>query len=188
MRIVGGKYRGRRLVAPADDKIRPTTDRVREAMFNVLAHNQPSLPQGAVVVDLFAGTGAFGLEALSRGAVQVVFVDQAAASLKLARENAGNMDVVDQCTFIKTDATKLKSAGPVAGRAFADLVFADPPYDQGLLCPALAAAKEAGWLGPETYILGETSSREVVEPGPGFVIVNDWTYGHSKISRFSLAP
>lgn len=191
MRIVGGEYRGRKLETPADDKIRPTTDRVREAIFNILGHNQPALPQGAKVLDLFSGTGAFGLEALSRGATQVVFVDRAMASLKLAKGNARNLSVIDQCVFVKADAANLKGPNPFAGpkspSGVADLVFADPPYDQGLLAPALVSARDAGWIGLDSYILAETASSEAIVLGPDFEVESERAYGHSKITRISLA-
>ena len=187
MRIVGGAYRGRKLEAPADDTVRPTTDRVREAIFNILGHNQPPLPRGAKVLDLFSGTGAFGLEALSRGAAQTVFVDRAMASLNLSKNNARNLGVMDQCTFVKADASNLKGSSLFAESGAAGLVFADPPYDRGLLAPALVSGRDAGWIDLESYILAETASRETVDLGPDFEVTNEWTYGYSKITRISLA-
>jgi len=183
MRIVGGKYRGLKLKAPIDDKVRPTTDRVREAIFNILAHGTPPSPRGMRVLDMFAGTGAFGLEALSRGAEHVTFIDSAVSSLKLVRENAAHMGVSERCTFVKADALQLPKAAQAAG-----LIFADPPYGKQLLEPALAAAMAAGWVDANSYILAETATKDAIAPMPQLVLEKDWTYGQSKITRFSLAP
>jgi 16S rRNA (guanine966-N2)-methyltransferase len=183
MRIVGGKYRGLRLKAPGDDRVRPTTDRVREAIFNILAHGTLARPRGMRVLDMFAGTGAFGLEALSRGAEHATFIDSAASSLKLVRQNAAHMGVSDQCTLIKSDALHLPKATQAAG-----LVFADPPYGKKLLEPALVAAVAAGWIDADSYILAETASKDVIEPMPQLIVEKEWSYGQSKITRFSLAP
>ena len=182
MRIVGGTYRGRLLKTPIDNSVRPTTDRVREAIFNILAHNEPALPQGAAVLDLFCGTGAFGLEALSRGARQVTFVDKAKSSLQLAQENAASLGVTASCRFLQKDAAQLQATTDIAG-----LIFADPPYDRGLLGPAFEAALESGWIGTDTCLLAETSLREAVDVPQALEISRQWTYGQSKITRFSLA-
>jgi len=183
MRIVGGIHRGKRLNSPTGGAVRPTTDRVREAIFNALAHNQPQLPEGARVLDLFAGTGAFGLEALSRGAHHVTFVDNAAASLRLVRENVHQLDLAAQCTVVKADATHLPIATSTVG-----LVFADPPYNQGLLGPALESARARGWIDDQTVILAETSTRETPNFSSEFVQQSDRRYGETLILRISLAP
>ena len=182
MRIVGGTLRGRRLKTPSNNAIRPTTNRVREAIFNILTHNDPPLPEGAVVLDLFAGTGAFGLEALSRGAMAVTFVDNAASSLRLARDNAQSLGVAGECRFIKADARRLPTADGPAG-----LIFADPPYEKGLVRPALEAALKGGWIGPQTCVLVETPTREAVDVPDALAASGDWTYGQVRITRFSLA-
>jgi 16S rRNA (guanine966-N2)-methyltransferase len=182
MRIVAGTHRGRKLATPKDDKIRPTTDRVREAIFNVLAHNVPPLPRGATVLDLYCGTGAFGLEALSRGARHVTFVDKTPSSLKLARDNAAALGVQSDCTFVDADATHLKNTPRAAG-----LVFADPPYGKGLIVPTLIGVVASGWVDNNTVILVETPSIEDIDTMEEFTIYGQWTYGNSKISRISLA-
>ena len=182
MRIVGGTHRGRKLVAPADDRVRPTSDRVREALFNILSHNRPSLPSGARVLDLFAGTGAFGLEALSRGAAHVTFVDSAPSSLKLVRDNADTLGLRDDCTIMRRDAAALPKADQPVG-----LVFADPPYGKDLIAPALASAHKGGWIGPDTIILVETAAEEDLTLDSPFQFEKHWTYGQTKIWRFTLA-
>ncbi len=182
MRIVGGIYRGRKLSTPTDNTVRPTADRVREAIFNILAHNVPPLPGGATVLDLFCGTGAFGLEALSRGARHVTFVDQAPSSLRLTRENASTLGVQGDCTFVNADATRLKQSAAVV-----DLVFADPPYGKDLVGPALVEAVKSGWIDNHTIIFVEVPSVEGVDISPQFLIDRDWTYGQTKITKISLA-
>ncbi|TDI58092.1 MAG: 16S rRNA (guanine(966)-N(2))-methyltransferase RsmD [Alphaproteobacteria bacterium] len=182
MRIVGGTYRGKRLASPVDNAIRPTSDRVREAIFNVLSHNVPPLPFGAAVLDLFCGTGAFGLEAISRGARTVTFVDEAPSSLRLARDNATSLGVQSNCTFVKADAARLRNAPSPA-----DLVFADPPYGKSLIRPALIGAIATGWIGETTVIIVETPTGEDIELPEEFLIDRQWIYGQTKITRISLA-
>jgi 16S rRNA (guanine966-N2)-methyltransferase len=125
MRIIGGRLRGRRLSAPKGLATRPATDRVRESIFNLIGARKPF--DGAEVLDLFCGTGALGLEAVSRGAVSCTFVELQRSVIKVARENAGQLGVTGQCEFIQRDAQKFTRR---ITRQF-DLVFADPPYDLG---------------------------------------------------------
>lgn len=156
MRIVGGRMRGLKLAElgagdPAAH-LRPTTDRVREAIFNLLingSHGNP-LP-GARVLDLFAGTGALGLEALSRGAASVTFVDDGARALSLVRQNVDKARAGSDTQMLRRDATRL---GANTGRPF-DLVFLDPPYARGLGELALASALEGGWLTPDAVVVWE---------------------------------
>ena len=129
MRIVGGKYRGRSLLGPKSDAIRPTSDRLRESLFNVLAHGYGDPCAGARVIDLFAGTGALGLEALSRGAAYAAFVDQNAEARGLIRGNVDAMGLAGVTGLLKRDATKL---GPLAPFEPFTLAFCDPPYRKGL--------------------------------------------------------
>ena len=183
MRIVGGRHRGRRLVTPKDNKVRPTSDRVREALFNVLAHGDPPLPRDATVLDLFAGTGAFGLEALSRGASHVTFVDNSPSSLRLVRENIDYLKEANQATVLKADAVALPPAKSPVG-----LLFADPPYGKGLVGPALASALAQGWIDADTVILVETGPEDLSDTPPPLRQERDWQYGETRIYRFSLEP
>src|SRR5690606_10877069 len=146
MRIVGGTHRGLALAAPPPGKgdIRPTSDRVRESLFNLLAHGPYGDPvAGARVLDLFAGTGALGLEALSRGAASATLIDQGRAALDLLRRNVARIGG-EQAQVIARDATRL---GPNLGTPF-DLVFLDPPYGRELGPRALASARAGGWIAP----------------------------------------
>ncbi len=144
MRIVGGQFRGRALATPGDERTRPTSDRVRESVFNVLAHGIPGFSiDGARVLDLFAGTGALGLEALSRGAAYCLFVEEGAEARALIRRNVEALALTGVTKIFRRDATSL---GPASNRGTFGLVFLDPPYGQGLAERALASAGAGGWL------------------------------------------
>ncbi|MGE0700589.1 MAG: 16S rRNA (guanine(966)-N(2))-methyltransferase RsmD [Hyphomicrobiaceae bacterium] len=144
MRIVAGKLRGRELAAPADGRIRPTSDRVREAVFNILAHGIDAFAiEGVRVLDLFAGTGALGIEALSRGASFCLFVEEDAEARGLVRRNIETFGLTGQSRIYRRDATRL---GPALPRERFGLLLADPPYGKGLGEAALAAAGDGGWL------------------------------------------
>jgi 16S rRNA (guanine966-N2)-methyltransferase len=152
VRIVGGRLRGRALAAPKSGAIRPTADRLREALFNILAHAYGDPVTGARVLDLFAGTGALGLEAVSRGALFALFVDDAAEARALLRANVEALGLGGVTRIFRRDATRLGAAHPVEPFG---LVFADPPYGHGLAEKALAAAREGGWLAPEALAVVE---------------------------------
>src|SRR5262249_30604291 len=141
MRIVGGRLRGRALAAAESDAIRPTADRLREALFNILLHAYDDPIGGARVLDLFAGTGALGLEALSRGAAFVLFVDEGAQARALLRENVVALGLGGATRVFRRDATRLGAAHPLEPFS---LAFLDPPYGQGLAERALAAARPGG--------------------------------------------
>ncbi|MFG5119764.1 16S rRNA (guanine(966)-N(2))-methyltransferase RsmD [Methylorubrum sp. POS3] len=158
MRIVGGEWRGRRLAGPKGEGIRPTSDRLREALFNVLAHAYDDAVEGAVVLDLFAGTGALAFEALSRGAASALLVDDGREAGGLIRDTIAALACGDRARLIRRDATRL---GPTADTP-ATLVFCDPPYGKGLAPAALAAAAKGGWLAGGALVLVE----EVVSAGP----------------------
>ncbi|MEX3007138.1 16S rRNA (guanine(966)-N(2))-methyltransferase RsmD [Hoeflea sp. TYP-13] len=160
MRIVGGKFRGRALTAPRSQNIRPTTDRTREALFNILAHGYDIDFDGKRVLDLFAGTGAVGLEALSRGAAFALFVEQSAEGRGLVRANMEALGVHGRAKLYRRDATALGSAGNL--EPF-DFVFADPPYGKGLGERALAGAASGGWLEDNALVVLE--ERSDIEPG-----------------------
>ena len=153
MRIVGGQWRGRPIASPPPDApIRPTTDRARETLFNVLAHDPGAAIEGAAVLDLFAGTGALGFEALSRGAKRCLFVDQGAPARALIRQTIDRLGCGGVARLHKRDATKLGPAGPVGAH---DLVFLDPPYGRGLGEGALASAREGGWIASGATVVWE---------------------------------
>jgi 16S rRNA (guanine966-N2)-methyltransferase len=152
MRIVGGRLRGRALAAPKSAAIRPTADRPREALFNILAHAYGDPAAGARVLDLFAGTGALGLEAVSRGAAFALFVDDAAEARALIRANVEALGLGGVTRIFRRDATRL---GPVHPVEPFSLVFADPPYGRGLAEKALAAARDGGWLVPDALVVVE---------------------------------
>src|SRR5258705_9126621 len=146
MRITAGKFKARSLAAPEDASVRPTSDKVRQAIFNILEHRDFGFAfalEGARVVDLFAGTGAMGLEALSRGARYCLFVDDSAVSRALIRENIEAFGLTGATRIWRRDASAL---GPLDTLAPFDLAFLDPPYRKGLLVPALAGLRTCGWL------------------------------------------
>ncbi len=152
MRIVGGRLRGRALAAPKSQAIRPTADRLRESLFNILQHAYGDPVSGARVLDLFAGTGALGLEAISRGAAFALFVDDGAEARALLRQNVEALGLAAITRIFRRDATKLGPAYPVEPFS---LVFLDPPYGKGLAEKALASAREGGWLTDDALIVVE---------------------------------
>src|SRR3982751_5050600 len=143
MRVVGGRLRGRALAAPNSQAIRPTADRLRESLFNILIHAYGDSVSGARVLDLFAGTGALGLEALSRGASFALFVDDGAEARALMRQNIETLGLAAATRIFRRDATKLGPAHPVEPFS---LAFLDPPYGKGLGERSLVSAREGGWL------------------------------------------
>jgi 16S rRNA (guanine966-N2)-methyltransferase len=155
MRVVGGRLRGRALGAPKSQAIRPTADRLRESLFNILVHGHSDPITGARVLDLFAGTGALGIEALSRGAAFTLFVDEGAEARALLRGNVEALGLGGVSRIFRRDATKLGPAHPLEPFT---LVFADPPYGRGLAEQALAAARDGGWLAPDALIVIEDAA------------------------------
>jgi 16S rRNA (guanine966-N2)-methyltransferase len=166
MRIVGGTLRGRTLAAPKSAAIRPTADRLRESLFNILAHAYGDPVSGARVLDLFAGTGALGIEALSRGADFTLFVDQGAEARALLRENVTALGLGGRSRIFRRDATKL---GPVHPLEPFSLGFLDPPYGQGLAQSALAAAHAGGWLLPGALVVVEEAANVQFAASDGFI-------------------
>lgn len=177
MRIVGGRHRGRCLAPPTGRDVRPTSDRTREAIFNILAHAADVPPlEGAVVLDAFCGTGALGLEALSRGAAHATLLDRAAPSLKLAQANAAALGETARATAIRADATR----PPAAARGH-DIAFLDPPYRQNLAALALAALAAAGWLAPNAVaVVEEAADAPFVMPA-GFTSLDERRYGDTLV-------
>jgi 16S rRNA (guanine966-N2)-methyltransferase len=155
MRIVGGRLRGRVLAAPNSAEVRPTAERLREALFNILVHAYGDPVTGARVLDLFAGTGALGLEALSRGAIFVLFVDDGAQARALIRENVAALGLGGAARVFRRDATKLGAAHPVAPFS---LAFLDPPYGSGLAERALDSMRSGGWLVPDALVVVEEAA------------------------------
>lgn len=187
MRIIGGRFSGRRLAAPGaagggKAQLRPTSDRVREALFNLLAHGGYGAPEGRRVLDLFAGTGALGLEALSRGAARAVFVEDFAAARALIRENVEALGLTGATKIWRRDATRL---GPCRGEPF-DLVFLDPPYRSGLAGPALEAARAGAWIAPGAVVVLELAADEPA-PAPDWLTLADRRrYGDTQILIFTF--
>ena len=165
MRIGGGRLRGRSLTAPKTQGVRPTANRLRESLFNILAHGYGDPVTGARVLDLFAGTGALGLEALSRGAAFALFVDDGAEARALIRGNVEALGLGGVARIFRRDATRL---GPVHPLAPFTLVFADPPYGRGLAGEALASAREGGWLAADALAVVEEAADAGFTPPAGF--------------------
>lgn len=174
MRIVGGQYRGRSLVAPTGEATRPTTDRTRESLFNILAHHPDSQLAGARVLDLFAGTGALGLEALSRGASSALFVEMGSEARGALRTNIHALGAQGVAKIFRRDATQLGQVGTM--KPF-DLVFLDPPYGNGLAERALASASAGGWLNDGALAVVEEASEAQLELPDGFEQVDERRMG-----------
>jgi 16S rRNA (guanine966-N2)-methyltransferase len=178
MRIVGGRFRGRALAGPRSDAIRPTSDRLRETIFNVLAHAYGDPVAGARVLDLFAGTGALGLEALSRGAAFALFVDEGAEARGLIRANVEALGAGGTTRLFRRDATRMGGAVPNAPFS---LLFCDPPYGKDLAPRALRSCAEGGWLAPGALVVvEEAQGAEVTLPG-GFAEIERRDYGETKV-------
>jgi len=179
MRIVGGALRGRQLTSPKSDAIRPTTDRARESLFNIIEHSYPGSIEGARVLDLFSGSGALGIEALSRGASYCLFVEEAASARALVRENIESLGLQGRTRIFRRDATHL---GPVGTMQPFNLVFADPPYGHGLGEMAIGAALAGGWLSHEALIVVEESAATPFTAPKGIVIHETRTYSSSTLA------
>jgi len=181
MRIIAGKHRGRVIRIPQNAGVRPTLDRVRESVFNILTHgiDWPGF-EGVPVLDVFAGSGAFGLEALSRGASLATFIDIHPATLKSIRRNAATMGEARNVTELKLDATRLPPP-PRASGAPCVLVNLDPPYSSGLAMPALLGLKSRGWLCPGAVAVIEVEAQEPFEPPRDYVVLEEREYGAARV-------
>lgn len=177
MRITGGEYRGRILNVPKGMDVRPTSDKVRQAVFNMLAPYD--LPQGAQVLDLFCGTGALGLEALSRGAQFCTFIDKDQKSILCCKQNIEALGTKAQCKILKKDSTKLGEKA--LNYLPANLVFADPPYRQELVLPSLMTAVKHGWLAADALCVIETEKEANVFVPDVFTMVKRKKYGDTQI-------
>ncbi len=185
-RIFAGKHRGRALKVIEGKAVRPTSGRTRESVFNILMHGrfggEDSPLVGGKVADIFCGTGAFGLEALSRGAANVTFVDQQTAVLKLTHENASKLGELPNCKFVQSDAGNL----PMAPAPFT-LIFLDPPYQQGMVAPALKSLLKQRWLDENTVVVVEMQAKETVVLPDGYTLVDERIYGNAKVWILQMA-
>jgi 16S rRNA (guanine966-N2)-methyltransferase len=178
MRIVGGRWRGRSLKGPGSDAIRPTSDRLRETVFNILQHGYGDPVEDARVLDLFAGTGALGLEALSRGAAFALFVDDGAQARSIIRENVETLGVGGTTRLFRRDATRMGEAAPNAPFS---LVFCDPPYGRDLAPRALRSCADGGWLAPGALVVVEEAQGVEVALPEGFEEIERRDYGETKV-------
>ncbi len=181
MRIVSGAFRGRTIVAPKGQSTRPTADRTRQALFNVLEHAAwaPSL-EGARVIDLFAGSGALGFEALSRGAAFCLFVETDEGARGAIRENVDTLSLFGQTRVHRRDATSLGAKPAGDGAAF-DIAFLDPPYAKGLGERSLASLREGGWLAPDALLVLERGIDEPDPVTPGFEVLDARDWGAARV-------
>ncbi len=180
LRIIAGAWGGRNIEAPQGDDIRPTSERVREALFNRLAHSfadQNFRLHGARVLDVFAGTGALGLEALSRGASQATFLERDLGALALIKRNIAKVSAEDRAVALSVDATNLpRAAGPH------DLALVDPPYAQNLAAPTLASLARQAWLRPGALVSVETGADESLPAVEYFTVLDRRTYGRAAVT------
>ena len=165
MRVVGGRLRGRNIASPQSQEIRPTQDRLRESLFNILAHGYGNPIVDARVLDLFAGTGALGIEAVSRGAAFTLFVDNGAEARALLRNNVESLGLGGVTKVYRRDATNLGPAHPVEPFS---LAFLDPPYGKGFADRALASLRDGKWLTPEALVVVEESTSAAIEAPEGY--------------------
>ena len=186
MRIVAGKHRGRKLSAPDGRAVRPTAERGREALFDILAHGRLSdgpAYADALVLDAFAGTGAFGLEALSRGARRVTFMEKDRAARAALQQNIAALGETTQAAILSADAAKPpRSSGPCS------LAFLDPPYHEGLAAPALEALAQNGWFAENALVIVELSIREDLDLPESFTLLDERRYGAAKFLFLRYGP
>ena len=179
MRIVGGRLRGRALASPGSRAVRPTSERLRESIFDILEHRYPGRIEGRRVVDLFAGSGALAIEALSRGARFALLVDNGAEARALLRANVEAMGLGGVTRIWRADATRLGDA-PAGGRF--SLAFLDPPYGQDLAGPALAALVSGGWLETDALCVVEEAAKAEIAAPPGLAPIDERVYGDTRIA------
>lgn len=185
MRIVAGRFKGAQIATPSGRDIRPTADRLRESLFNILIHGHDDPVEGARVIDLFAGTGALGLEALSRGARHCLFIEEAAEARALIRRNVEAMKLTGETRIYRRDATRLGAAGT---HTPFDLAFLDPPYGRSLGEAALASLAAGGWLKTGALaVLEEAAGAEIALPA-GFVLLDERSQGISKLLILRYEP
>jgi 16S rRNA (guanine966-N2)-methyltransferase len=183
MRITGGKLGGRRLVAPDDQRVRPTSDRTRQAIFNILEHRDFGFAftlENISVIDLFAGTGALGIEAVSRGARFCLLVDDDADSRAIQRENVEGLNLTGASKIWRRDATSLGPINTGSGGPFG-LAFLDPPYRKDLVAPTLKSLKDGGWLTADALVVVETAKGETFAHD-GYTLIDTRDYGETEIA------
>jgi len=176
------------LAAPRDQSVRPTSDRTRQAIFNMLRHKDFDMGftlEGARVLDLFAGTGALGIEALSHGARWCLLVDDSAESRALQRQNIESLGLTGATRIWRRDATDLGPIGPAAGGLF-ELAFLDPPYRKELIPKALASLKAGGWLADKALLVAETDVNEPLD-APGYTLLDERDYGETRVRFLTLS-
>ena len=181
MRVTSGRLKGRNLAAPPDLSVRPTSDRVRQAIFNILEHNDFGSEialEGARVIDLFAGTGALAIEALSRGARYAFLIDDSPSSRALLWRNVEALGLTGATKIWRRDACAL---GPCAGDTF-DLAFLDPPYRKNLVAPALSSLRDGGWLKPGAIVVVETAEDEHIPSTDGYETLDTRIYGDTRVT------
>lgn len=180
MRIVAGSHRGRPIAVPEGDKVRPTSDRAREALFNILEHGRwaagGSPIAGARVLDAFAGTGALGLEALSRGAAHVTFLELAPVALAVLKTNVAALKEGARVTILRGDAVAPARAGEPCS-----LVFLDPPYGKNVAPPTLKNLAAAGWIAAGAIVVLEVGAKEEFAAPDGFAIEDERRYGAARL-------
>jgi 16S rRNA (guanine966-N2)-methyltransferase len=184
MRVVGGSLRGRPLAGPKSQSIRPTADRLRESLFNILFHAHSDPITGKRVLDLFAGTGALGIEALSHGAAFALFIDEGAEARALLRENVTALGLGGVARIFRRDATQL---GPVHPLDPFSLAFLDPPYGQNLAAPALASARAGGWFLPNALVIVEEATKAAFAAPGGFAEVERRSYDDTEFIVLRLS-
>jgi 16S rRNA (guanine966-N2)-methyltransferase len=188
MRITGGRLRGRNLASPQTMAVRPTSDRIRQAIFNMLAHRDFGVEftlENIAVADLFAGTGALGIEAISHGARFCLLVDEDAESRALQRENVEALGLTGVTKIWRRDATDLGPLNSGSGGPFG-LVFLDPPYKKNLIAPALKSLKDGGWLTAGALVVAETSRGEAFQ-ADGFTVIDTREYGDTVITFLTVS-
>ncbi|MBM3546164.1 MAG: 16S rRNA (guanine(966)-N(2))-methyltransferase RsmD [Alphaproteobacteria bacterium] len=179
MRVVGGSLRRRALVAPEGRDVRPTSDRARQALFNILEHHETQPLAEARVLDVFAGSGALGIEALSRGAAHCTFVENLGTALVAIRVNLSTLGLSGKATVLGRDA---QHPGNASGLHLpATLVLLDPPYRSGLAGPTLTALRDGGWIGSGALVSVEVAAKEDMDPPDGFSTVDERRYGAARL-------
>ena len=183
MRVVGGRLRSRPIAGPKGEGLRPTADRLREALFNILAHAYGDPVAGARVLDLFAGTGALGIEAISRGAAYALFVDEGVEARALLRQNTEALGLGGVTRIFRRDATRLGPAHPLEPFS---LAFLDPPYGKGLAEKALTSARDGGWLKPHALVVVEEAADAGFAAPQGFEELERRTYDDTEFVFLQL--
>ena len=182
MRIVGGQLKGRTLMSPKGRGLRPTADQVRESIFNILTHGIDGCTlKDTAVIDVFCGTGALGLEAISRGAKHCLFIDLDAVALGYVRKNAGSMGLDSEVIMLKLDAQRFPKFPKVFKYPVA-VAFLDPPYNKGLAGIALLSLKEKGWLKPGAFCIVEIAAQEIFNIPKDFRLLSERNYGAARVA------